>query len=44
MQDSPYHEYASVKFTISEKGVIDGEETEKKTRDSSSTLVLPNDC
>ena len=43
MQDSPYHEYASVKFTICEKGVIDGEETEK-TRDSSSTLVLPNDC
>ena len=30
MQDSPYHEYSSVKFSISEKGVVDAEETEKK--------------
>jgi DNA repair protein RadA len=36
MQDSPYHEYGSVKFTISEKGIVDAEETDKKTRDSES--------
>src|SRR6476620_8537535 len=36
MQDSPYHEYGSVKFGISEKGVVDAEETDKKTRDSES--------
>jgi DNA repair protein RadA len=36
MQDSPYHEYGSVKFTISEKGVVDTEETDKKTRNSES--------
>jgi DNA repair protein RadA len=39
MQDSPYHEYGSVKFSISEKGVVDAEETDKntsKTNDSES--------
>ena len=36
MQDSPYHEYVSVKFTISEKGIVDAEETDKKTRNSES--------
>jgi len=36
MQDSPYHEYGSVKFTISEKGVVDTEETDRKTRSSES--------
>ena len=34
MQDSPYHEYGSVKFSISEKGVVDADETDKKTRSS----------
>jgi DNA repair protein RadA len=36
MQDSPYHEYGSVKFTISEKGIVDAEETDKKTGNSES--------
>lgn len=36
MQDSPCHEYGSVKFTISEKGIIDAEEVEKKSRNSES--------
>jgi DNA repair protein RadA len=31
MQDSPYHEYSSVRFTITEAGIQDVEETEKKT-------------
>src|SRR6476619_1384890 len=31
MQDSPYHEYGSVKFTISARGIVDAEETDKKT-------------
>ncbi|MGA7005468.1 MAG: hypothetical protein WBY28_00195 [Nitrososphaeraceae archaeon] len=30
MQDSPYHEYGSVKFTISARGIVDAEETDKK--------------
>jgi DNA repair protein RadA len=30
MQDSPYHEYASVRFTITEKGIQDVAEIEKK--------------
>ena len=37
MQDSPYHEYGSVKFTISEKGIVDAEETDKKTRNGESS-------
>ena len=37
LQDSPYHEYGSVKFTISEKGIVDAEETDKKTRNSESS-------
>jgi DNA repair protein RadA len=36
MQDSPCHEYGSVKFTISEKGIVDAEEIDKKTRSSES--------
>lgn len=36
MQDSPYHEYGSVKFTITEKGVVDAEDADKKTRNRSS--------
>ena len=38
MQDSPYHEYGSVKFTICEKGVVDAEEDKKtgKANDSES--------
>jgi DNA repair protein RadA len=36
MQDSPYHEYGSVKFTITEKGIVDTEETDKKSRNSES--------
>ena len=36
MQDSPYHEYGSVKFTISQKGIVDAEETDKKIRNSES--------
>jgi DNA repair protein RadA len=36
MQDSPYHEYGSVKFTISARGIVDAEETDKKTRNSES--------
>jgi DNA repair protein RadA len=31
MQDSPYHEYASVRFTVTEKGVVDAE-YDKKTK------------
>jgi DNA repair protein RadA len=30
MQDSPYHEYGSVRFTITEKGIQDVDEIEKK--------------
>ena len=41
MQDSPYHEYASVKFTICEKGVT--MERTEKTR-IVQYAVLPNDC
>ena len=37
LQDSPYHEYGSVKFRISEKGIVDAEETDKKTRNSESS-------
>ena len=37
MQDSPYHEYGSVKFTISEKGIVDAEETDKKIRNGESS-------
>lgn len=36
MQDSPCHEYGSVKFTISEKGIVDAEEVDKKSRNSES--------
>ena len=38
MQDVPYHEYGSVKFTISEKGVVDAEDDKKtgKANDSES--------
>ena len=38
MQDSPYHEYGSVKFSISEKGVVDAEDDKKtgKANDSES--------
>jgi len=38
MQDSPCHDFGSVKFTISEKGIVDAEgtETDKKTRSSES--------
>jgi DNA repair protein RadA len=36
MQDSPYHEYGSERFTITEKGIEDVEETDKKTRSSDS--------
>ena len=36
MQDSPYHEYGSVKFTISEKGIVEAEETDKKIGNSES--------
>jgi DNA repair protein RadA len=38
MQDSPYHEYGSVKFSISEKGVVDAEDEKKsgKANDSES--------
>jgi DNA repair protein RadA len=36
MQDSPCHEYGSVKFTISEKGIVDAEEPDKKSRSSES--------
>jgi DNA repair protein RadA len=36
MQDSPYHEYGSVRFTITEKGIEDVEETDKKGRSSES--------
>lgn len=38
MQDSPYHEYGSVRFTISEKGVVDAEDDKKtgKAHDSES--------
>jgi len=36
MQDSPCHEYGSVKFTISEKGIVDAEEVDKKSRSSDS--------
>ena len=32
MQDSPYHEYGSVRFTITEKGIEDVEEPDKKAR------------
>ena len=30
MQDSPYHEYGSVKFTISGKGIVDAEVMTKR--------------
>jgi DNA repair protein RadA len=36
MQDSPCHEYGSVRFTISEKGIEDVQETDKKSRNSES--------
>jgi len=38
IQDSPYHEYGSVKFTITEKGVEDAEDDKKsgKANDSES--------
>ena len=38
MQDSPYHEYGSVKFTICEKGIVDAEDDKKtgKANDSES--------
>ncbi len=36
MQDSPCHEYGSVRFTITEKGIEDVEEPVKKTRSSES--------
>jgi DNA repair protein RadA len=36
MQDSPYHEYGSVRFTITEKGIEDVEETDRKSRSSES--------
>jgi DNA repair protein RadA len=36
MQDSPYHEYGSVRFTITEKGIEDVEAPDKKTRSSDS--------
>jgi DNA repair protein RadA len=36
MQDSPCHEYGSVKFTISEKGIVDADEVDKKSRSSES--------
>jgi DNA repair protein RadA len=32
MQDSPCHEYGSVKFTISEKGIVDADEVDKKSK------------
>ncbi|MGG6460341.1 MAG: DNA repair and recombination protein RadA [Candidatus Eiseniibacteriota bacterium] len=32
MQDSPCHEYGSVKFTITEKGIVDSEEVDKNSR------------
>jgi DNA repair protein RadA len=36
MQDSPCHEYSSVRFTITEKGIEDVDETDKKARSSAS--------
>lgn len=36
MQDSPYHEYGSVRFTITEKGIEDVEERDKRSRNSES--------
>jgi DNA repair protein RadA len=36
MQDSPCHEYGSVRFTITEKGIEDVEEADRKTRSSDS--------
>jgi hypothetical protein len=36
MQDGPYHEYGSVKFTISAKGIVDAEDTDKDTRNIES--------
>lgn len=37
MQDSPYHEYGSVKFTITEKGIQDVDESDKKKERSSES-------
>lgn len=36
MQDSPCHEYGSIKFTITAKGIVDVEEPDKKSRNSES--------
>lgn len=37
MQDSPYHEYGSTKFTITEKGIQDVEDSDKKKERNSET-------
>jgi DNA repair protein RadA len=37
MQDSPYHEYGSTKFTITEKGIQDVENSDKKKERNSET-------
>jgi DNA repair protein RadA len=36
MQDSPYHEYGSVKFSISEKGIVDAEDDKKISKANGS--------
>ena len=36
MQDSPYHEYGSIKFTLSEKGIIDAEDDKKSGKSNYS--------
>jgi DNA repair protein RadA len=37
MQDSPYHEYGSTKFTITEKGIQDVEDSDKKKERNSES-------
>jgi DNA repair protein RadA len=37
MQDSPYHEYGSTRFTITEKGIQDVEDSDKKKERNSES-------